>query len=133
MLYLVSRVHELGNDYIANELKKRGAEELAPSHGDILFCLHQKGQLTMKEIAEMIHRTRPTVTALVSKLEKLDYVRRKASPTDGRSAIVELTEKGSAFMPAFEEISEGLNQMLYANLTDGEARQLESLLEKALK
>ena len=69
LLALVSKIHEKGNRFIIEELKKNGAEGLVPSHGDILVCLYQNDKMTMKEIADKINRTRPTVTVLVDKLE----------------------------------------------------------------
>lgn len=77
MLSLVSKIHEKGNRFIIEELKNNGAEGLAPSHGDILVCLYKNGKMTMKDIANSIHRTKPTVTVLVDKLEKLGYLKRE--------------------------------------------------------
>ena len=97
MLSLVSKIHEQGNRFIIEELKNNGAEGLAPSHGDILVCLYKNGKMTMKDIANCIHRTKPTVTVLVDKLEKLGYLKREASVEDNRSTNIVLTQKGEDF------------------------------------
>lgn len=34
LLSLIAKIHEKGNRFIIKELKKNGAAELAPSHGD---------------------------------------------------------------------------------------------------
>ena len=69
-LSLISRIHEKGNRFIIEQLNENGIEGLAPSHGDILAFLLYNGKSTMKEIANKIHRTKPTVTILIDKLEK---------------------------------------------------------------
>ncbi len=130
LLSLISKIREYGNHFIIEELKKNGAKGLVPSHGDILACLYEQNKMTMKDISEKIRRTRPTVTVLVDKLEKLGYVKRETSKEDNRYTYIVLTKKGLDFKPVFEKISNGLNDMLYKNLSDNEADTLQKLLEK---
>ena len=130
MLSLVSKIHEKGNRFIVEELKNNGAEGLVPSHGDILVCLYKNGKMTMKDIANSIHRTKPTVTVLVNKLEKLGYIKREASDEDNRSTNIVLTQKGEDFKVIFEKISNELNKMLYKNLSPEESELIEKLLRK---
>ena len=130
ILSLISKIHEKGNRLIIQELKNNGAEELAPSHGDILVCLYKNGKMTMKDIANCIHRTKPTVTVLVDKLEKLGYLKRESSDKDSRYTYIILTQKGEDFKATFEKISNDLNEMLNQNLSENEVKLLEELLQK---
>ena len=130
ILSLISKIHEKGNRFIIEELKNNGVEGLAPSHGDILVCLYQNAKMTMKDIADCIHRTKPTVTVLVDKLEKLGYLKRKASDKDSRYTYVILTQKGEDFKATFDQISNDLNKMLNKNLSENEVKLLEELLKK---
>lgn len=130
LLSLISKIHEKGNRFIISELRKNGAEGLVPSHGDILFCLYKYEKMTMKDVADCIHRTRPTVTVLVNKLEKLGYVRRELSPEDSRYTYIILTEVGKNFKPVFEKISRDLDSMLNKNLLDDELKFLLKILSK---
>ena len=130
ILSLISKIHEKGNRFIINELKNSGAEGLVPSHGDILVCLYKNSKMTMKDIANCIHRTKPTVTVLVDKLEKLGYLKREASDKDSRITNIVLTQKGEDFQTTFEKISKDLNVMLYKNLSNKEVEILEELLRK---
>ena len=133
ILSLISKIHEKGNRFIIEELKNNGAEGLVPSHGDILVCLYKNSKMTMKDIANCIHRTKPTVTVLVDKLEKLGYLKREASDEDNRSTNIVLTQKGENFKVIFEKISNELNKMLYKNLSPEESELIEKLLRKVLK
>ena len=130
ILSLISKIHEKGNRFIIDELKNNGAEGLVPSHGDILVCLYKNGKMTMKDIANCINRTKPTVTVLVDKLEKLGYLKREVSEKDSRYTNIVLTQKGEYFKPTFEKISKDLNEMLLKNLSENEVKLLEELLQK---
>ena len=130
ILSLISKIHEKGNRFIIEELKNNGVEGLVPSHGDILVCLYKNNKMTMKDIAICIHRTKPTVTVLVDKLEKLGYLKRAASDKDSRSTYVILTQKGEDFKATFDQISNNLNKMLNKNLSENEVKLLEELLKK---
>ncbi len=131
-LSLISKIHEKGNRFITEQLTINGIEGLVPSHGDILAYLYSCEKATMKDIAEKIHRTKPTVTVLVDKLEKLDFVKREKSSTDSRVTFIVLTKKAMEFEEVFEKISKELNLLLYKNLTDKEAETLDELLRKML-
>ena len=131
-LSLISKIHEKGNKFILQELNSNGITDLAPRHGDILAMLYQHKKLTMKEIAEKIHRTKPTVTILVNKLEKLGFVKREKSNEDSRITYIMLTQKSEDFKPIFEKISKDLNKMLFKNLTNKEVQLLDVLLKKMI-
>ena len=129
-LSLIAKIHEKGNRFLMEQLKNNGAQGIVPSLGDILALLYVHGALPMKEIAEKIHKTKATVTVLIDKLEKMDFVKRESSSADSRYTYISLTEKGKAFEPVFTEISLQLNEMLHKNLTAEEAQRLEELLRK---
>ncbi len=131
-LSLISKIHEKGNRFIVERLKENGIEGLVPSHGDILVLLYKYEKLTMKDIADKIHRTKPTVTVLADKLEKLGYVERRKSLDDNRITYITLTEKGRQFRPLFDNISKDLTKLLYKNLTQEEAQIIDKLLEKMI-
>lgn len=130
LVSLISRIKESANDLIINELKLAGYDNIAPSHGDILALLYQFEGLTMREIADRIHRTKATTTVLIDKLEKLGLVIRIKSTTDSRCTFVKLTAEGKQFKPIFEKISDKLNSKVYANLSAENAELLESLLKQ---
>ena len=54
----------------------------------------ENGQKKISEIAEYLKITRPSATALIKKLETLDYVTRSTDKDDERSAIISLTRRG---------------------------------------
>lgn len=127
---LCSRIAEAAHKYIVQELKSRGIDGIVPSHGGIMQVLFGGQEYTMQELARKIHRTKPTVTVLVEKLEMFGYVQRRKSEEDGRITLLSLTEKGQALEPVFCEISEAVNHRVYAGLSEEEAEEVERLLSK---
>lgn len=132
-LSTISRIRENANRFIIEKLAESGFDKLAPSHGDILAVLYNSKDVTMKNIADRIHRTKPTVTVLTDKLEKLGFVSRDKSENDSRITYIRLTPLGESFKSEFERISIQLNEMLYKNFSKDEIETLNNLLEKMAK
>ena len=129
---LMGRINALTNRWLTDELSAAGLAGMVPSHGDVLALLFAKGDATMRELAAFAHRTKPTTTVLVDKLEKLGFVRRKDSPDDARSVVVSLTPEGEALRGKFESISRRLVRRVYAPLGKAEGETFETLLTKVL-
>ena len=68
----------------------------------LLLDLHAHGARTQVQLATASGCEPPTITGSVRKLESAGLVVRRPSETDGRAAIVELSERGRALMPALE-------------------------------
>ena len=132
LVMLVSRIHGLTRRWLTDALADAGLTGLAPSHGDVLACLFQNGGATMQELAAFAHRTKPTTTILVDKLEQMGLVRRERSAADARSTTVALTSEGEALRGKFESISRRLVRLVYSPLDKEEAETLEKLLNKVL-
>ena len=67
---------------------------LTPPQFDIIATLGNTQGMTSKELGERTLITKGTLTGVVDRLADKNLVRRVASPTDGRSQIVQLTEQG---------------------------------------
>ncbi|RNB79728.1 MarR family transcriptional regulator [Brevibacillus fluminis] len=130
---MISKIRDSVNKMIVSELEKNGVEGIVSSHGDILSLLYRVDGISVKVLAEKIHRTQPTVSVLVDKLEKLGYVERRKSEEDSRVTLVALTKKGQTLEPIFAKVSEELNELLYGGLTDDEKELFESLLERVFQ
>ena len=129
---LVATIHESSHRWLSAELASAGLRGLAPSHGDVLAYLFEHGEATMHELADFAHRTRPTMTVLVDKMEELGLVTRRKSESDTRSQIVSLTTKGESLRPVFEDISRRFIATLYAGISEKEALVAEKTLLKIL-
>ncbi len=128
---IISKIRDDVNKLIITELAKNNITDVVPSHGDILcFLYSEKGSLSVNTLAQKVHRTQPTVTVLVNKLEKLGYVKRLKDDEDQRITMVHLTDKGWELEPIFNQVSEAINHKVYSRLSEQEQEQFEYLLER---
>ncbi|MEK3788079.1 MULTISPECIES: MarR family winged helix-turn-helix transcriptional regulator [Paenibacillus] len=130
---LIGKTRDAMNKLIVAELEKHQIFDIVPSHGDILLHLYQEDGLSIKTLADRIHRTQPTVTVLVDKLQKFGYVQRIKSHQDSRVTLIHLTDKGRELEPVFRDISDTLNQAIYGSLSPAEQEQLEVWLGDILQ
>lgn len=129
----IAKVHEYADRFIIEELKKNNIKGLVPSHGEILLWLYQKDKMTMKNIADKIHRSKSTVTVLVGKLEKFGFIKREVSEKDNRYSYISLTKKGQDFKVIFDKITDDTNKKLYQGISDNEYGKLDKILDRVLE
>lgn len=127
---LASRITEKAHKLIIQELENHGIYGIVPSHGSILAILFTNEKNSMKDLAEKIHRTKPTVTVLVDKLVELGYVKKEKSCEDSRVTYILLTETGLALKPIFDEISRKMNEAVYKDFSESDAEYVEKAMEK---
>lgn len=82
---------------------QRADSALTLSQLSALSCLHKAGSMTPGELAAREGVQPPSMTRVIAALEDNGLVARRAHPTDGRQAIVEVTEAGQARIE--EEVS----------------------------
>lgn len=127
---LISKIKEKVNRFILAEMAEQGIQDLATSHGDIIYALYNNHRMTMAEIAKKIGKDKSTVTALVDKLVRTGYVVKERDETDSRVVHVALTAKGEELKPDFEEISQRMLDVFYAGVTEAEKKELLRILMK---
>ena len=127
---LLSNIHTITADFLIEKLKERGFPDFASSHGNILFQLSVNEKMTMGDLAEKINRDKSTTTVLVRKLESEGFTTGEPDPSDKRSRIIFLTEKGKQFNSIAQELSNELLSTFYNGFSDEEKHFfLECLLK----
>jgi len=79
---------------LARLLRQLDTEGLSPSQSAALATIERLGPITLGDLAAIERIAKPTVSAVVGKLEDRDYVRRLTDAVDGRICRVELTDVG---------------------------------------
>jgi DNA-binding MarR family transcriptional regulator len=126
----ISQIRDKANSFILSELEACNIKGLIPIHGDILYVLFSHGELSMKDIAQLVNRKKSTVTSLVDKLIILDFVERKQSENDRRSFLISLTADGLALGGDLKKISKNLLDRVYKDMPIKERVSLTNLLRK---
>ena len=99
---------------------------LTPAQFDIVATLGNTPGMSPKELGEKTLITKGTLTGVVDRLADKKFVRRIASPSDGRSQIVQLTPQGEklfarifpAHMAHIERAFARLSQKELAGMTE---------------
>jgi MarR family 2-MHQ and catechol resistance regulon transcriptional repressor len=95
-----------------------------------LEALLHKGPLTISQIQEKVLLAPGSMTAAVDRLEKFGLIVRKASPSDQRARVVELTTEGKRLAAScFERHAKDL-EALMSPLSEKEMEQLYGSLKK---
>jgi len=103
--------------------------DLTPAQFDIIATLGNTPGMPLKELGEKSLITKGTLTGVVDRLTDKKLVQRVASPSDGRSQTVQLTEQGVAL---FERIFPDHLAHLQRAFTELSPDELVSL-EKSLR
>jgi DNA-binding MarR family transcriptional regulator len=94
-----------------------------------MSTLFKCGPLTPGELAAREGVQPPSMTRVIAALEEFGFVSRKPHPTDGRQAIVALTEAGTVFHDAEVSAREAWLDRRLAELDDEERELLDRAAE----
>ena len=125
-LVLWKAAHAIGR----NALRSMSASDLGHSDFAVLEVLLHKGPQPVNVIGKKVLLTSGSITAAVDRLESRKLLRRTADRKDGRSRIVQLTERGRHLIDrAFRKHAMDLEETM-AVLRSGERVELVRLLKK---
>lgn len=130
VLFQISRLRERIQRHLVLDMQRAGLPELAPTHGEILVVLAQRGPVPMMELAAAIDRDKSTLTALVDKLVALGLARKTPDPEDRRVVRVEATARARALQPVMLSISRKLIRKAYRGFAPEERALLGELLDR---
>ena len=97
----------------------------------VMMVMWEKETVSSRELAECTHLDYGTLTPVLKRLEKADYITRKRSPEDERLLIITLTEAGKKLKEKAIEIPSCMAKCM--GLTADEFKELYLLTYKALK
>lgn len=130
ILYLMTRIQEKAVWLMNSEIKKKKITGILPIHGEILLALNRYGELSMKEIADLVNRKKSTITTLIRKLIELNYIEKKVNDEDNRSYLISLTTEGKKFANTLCKIAEKATNRFYKNVPMQERKMLVKILQK---
>ncbi|MFE0023060.1 MarR family winged helix-turn-helix transcriptional regulator [Amycolatopsis sp. NPDC059021] len=108
---------------------QRVGEDLSLTQVAALSTLHKCGPLTPGQLAAKEGVQPPSMTRVIAALEDLGYVERRPHPTDGRQAIVELSESGLTYVRNAISVREAWLDKQLAQLGDEEREVLSRAAE----
>lgn len=131
IINLTSKVRNSANEFIEKELEKHGFKGIVPAHGEILNILYKKHhEIPMKRLVELTGKAKSTITSNIATLLKYGFIEKKQDPSDARSQLIALTQKGKDSENLIYQISDKLLAKTYENISVEEQRKVVEILEK---
>ena len=115
--FLLAKASQRWNELLYERFVAAGFPDVRASYGSILVPLFEEDGLRMGELAERARLSKQTMTTMVRLLERDGLVERRADPSDGRAALVLLTERARSFRPVAEATLGELDRLVVGKLS----------------
>ena len=92
--------------------------------------INELGNPNLGEIAKALNLSKPSVTAIVDKLENKGYIEKFQSDEDRRSFHVHLSNKGKELVKMHSETHNQIADMIQASLDSKDLKTLVAILNK---
>jgi DNA-binding MarR family transcriptional regulator len=126
--FLLAKASQRWNELLYDRFVVAGYSDVRPSYGSVLVPLFEEDGLRMGDLAARARLSKQTMTTMVRLLERDGLVVRRADPSDGRAALVFLTERAHGFRPVVEAALAELDRHVRRSLgTRGRAELREAL------
>ncbi len=112
---------------IAGRLRETGVYQ---SQHQTLMDIAFHPDASQKDIARRQEVSTATTAVTLKKLERAGYIRRVMDETDNRYNRLQITEKGQKIVCQSHKILHRTEEEMFAGFTEGDFRQLETLLER---
>nr|WP_320048303.1 MarR family transcriptional regulator [uncultured Desulfuromonas sp.] len=103
---------------------------LSPAQMHAVESVGHHGEMRMKEMAQRMGITTGTLTVMVDRLETLGILCRQPNPSDRRSYVIVLTDKGQHLFNEHHKLHELLTRELTSTFNDEETTTLHHLLHR---
>jgi DNA-binding MarR family transcriptional regulator len=115
--FLLAKASQRWNELLYERFVSAGYQEVRPAYGSILLPLFEEDGLRMGQLAARARLSKQTMTTMVRLLERDGLVERRADPSDGRAALVFLTQRAREFRPVAEATLAELDRLVVGTLT----------------
>ncbi|CAG9710501.1 MarR family winged helix-turn-helix transcriptional regulator [Clostridium neonatale] len=95
----------------------------------IKLIAHNK-QVNISQLCEEMSLSKGTISGIVARLEKADYVKKIKDENDKRNTYVAFSDKGFEFAKNFIEEINGSFDKVFENFTEEEVKQVKDALTK---
>lgn len=118
-------LYDLADMYRRYQQQMKSRYKLSSLDVDIIHLIVTRGQKKMKEIGDYFQVKLSTLTSIIDKLERQEYVRRTSTPDDRRVVFLEVTRKGKSVHEQYAQYFQLLAEKAGTTLDDD---QFESLI-----
>ena len=126
-IFLISKVCQKLIVHLQKAYSESGIE-VTPIQWMLLFFLQKNDGSSLTQISQGLMLENPTVTGLIDRLEKLEYVKRSDHPDDRRVYLVHITEKGRKVANKALTIVKKLNEQIKEGYSEEEIENFKKVM-----
>lgn len=128
---LLRTLHSCVDQAMTSSLEKM---DLTSSQGHIIgYLFYHPDPPCPRDVEEAFHLSHPTVSGLLSRLEKKGFIQLRVDPLDRRCKRIYLLPKGRACHEAMARTIRGIELRLVEGFTPQEQEAFLALLERAIR
>lgn len=109
------------------------SQKISFNEYDVMFNLSRQPhrRIRLRDLNQHVLLTQPSVSRLVDRLVARGHLHKHSDPTDGRGAIIELTEAGlTLFRQVANDHMQSIAERIGQTLSESELIQLTTLCDK---
>jgi DNA-binding MarR family transcriptional regulator len=129
---LISKIKQISGRIFDRKLKNYQINDLNTAQGRIIFSLWKNDNITISELAKQTALGKTTLTSMLKRLEKSEYIVMNHDEKDGRRIIVSLSEKSKTVKAGHEAVSREMLSLFYEGLSEKQIDDLEDVLRHIL-
>lgn len=129
LIYLIFTAQQKLRTYIKNTLVKENVRVTIAQAG-ILFLLKQKSRQSMSELSQTLSIDNSTLTGLIDRLERSDFVRRNSDPADRRALNIVITDAGLKELEKAKIVIRRINEEIKAGFSEQELESFKKVLRQ---
>ena len=129
--FLMAKIRQVGGRISERILKQYGIE-INSAQGRIMFVLWQNDGISINELADKTHLKKSTLTSMLDRLEKMEYIKRQRSKKDRRKILIKRTVKDRTMEKKYVEVSEEMTRLYYKGFSKSQIISFENDLEQIL-
>jgi DNA-binding MarR family transcriptional regulator len=122
------RTMQLQRQLMLKLLADAGSQETSPGQSMCLRVLVANDGISQRDLAEMLHLARPTVTTMLQRLELSGVIERRVDPADQRLTRVHLTPTGRKLEENLRAVFAEHVRETFGPMPERDRRELERLL-----
>ncbi len=108
--------------------------DLTAAQGHILgYLSHCQEAPCARDLEQVFQLSHPTVSGLLSRLEKKDFIRMEADAQDRRCKRIYLLPRGQQCHQEIHTLIDRIEAQVVSSFTDAEKQQFQDLLLRAIK
>lgn len=128
--FKLSKVMRKVQRYYENNLS---SFSVTPVQFYVLSALWENDGVKFKDLARSLNMDGSTLTGILDRLERLDYVERRDDPEDRRSLLIFLKDKAKERRAEIVSLAERLNQEIKEKFSEEEFKIFEKILDQLAK